>query len=271
MGTVSVPPDEALEAELTALRERAYRPGGDIDGDPVALGRLADLEAWHAGAMHDARHDESAEPDAAADASVDAGLIVAATDSLPVPVPAVEAPEDTAPSTRGWIADVRVRFFLLGVVVAVTALLGGPVLLSWISPSPGRFEGAQEPGGVQAPNVVLRPSTTPPDTQTRGLVAALDVTLDPSTLRHYEAFGSLSLWSARDDRGNRCLVAIQPSADALLAAKCAPLGSDPTIYVSDGTVLADGGLPVGTVARFVLVGDSVSAWIYEGASRVRAP
>ena len=36
--------DEGVAAELRALRNRAYAPGGDIADDPVALARLAELE-----------------------------------------------------------------------------------------------------------------------------------------------------------------------------------------------------------------------------------
>ncbi|MDD7927992.1 hypothetical protein [Microbacterium thalli] len=37
--------DDGLDAELRALRARAYAPGADIDADPAALHRLAELEA----------------------------------------------------------------------------------------------------------------------------------------------------------------------------------------------------------------------------------
>ncbi len=36
--------DPAERAELAALRHRAYAPGADIDGNPIALARLAELE-----------------------------------------------------------------------------------------------------------------------------------------------------------------------------------------------------------------------------------
>lgn len=39
--------DDGVEAELRALRARAYAPGADIDADPAAVRRLAELEALH--------------------------------------------------------------------------------------------------------------------------------------------------------------------------------------------------------------------------------
>lgn len=88
-----------MREELRALRERAYGPDADIEGDPAALDRLLELEAAASvaspsvKAASEARNSPSAQGD---DESVATGRIAA-----PVPV----SPDD--PSTDAEATDSR--------------------------------------------------------------------------------------------------------------------------------------------------------------------
>jgi hypothetical protein len=243
MGTRNVPPVEALEVELAALRSRAYGARADIDGDPTALARLTQLEEWHATAGRERPgSDIAADPDA-----VEA-------------MPALAGPRSFAREAgprrpiRSPLDGARTRVVALTVGVAAATLLVAAGLYVWASPRP---------------DAVLQLTERPPDSQATRLAGYVrHLLVDNTTLEAYEPFLGVDVYSASSALGNECLLVIEPTTDNVLGATCVPTGAEPVVYIYDVPLFGTGdwhrGLPAGSVVRFVLSGDSVTAWVYEG-------
>ena len=258
MGMGSVPPDGALEAELAALRARAYGADADIDGDPRALRRLAELEEWHAAMMAaavDAEH-PSAEPEGPAPGSSPAwtGQSGAAAPTARTLDRLPSAGATRGAESLGRLSRTRVGAIALGAagVAAIAAVVAG--VIAWTAPQPDaslRFTGALP--GEQA----LRLADF-----ARGQLVST------SSLRGFQPWGELEVWGAQSALGNRCLLIMEPSTDSLHAASCVPPPAQPIAEVYDVPVASGEGwhegLPVGSVVRFVLEGDVVEVWVFEG-------
>jgi len=125
--------DDGADAELRALRARAYAPGGDIADDPAALARLTELEA---------RRRERSEPAARARAvaapAVAAASSPADTDAAPLAPDddlddAPPSDPDAGPAEAGPARPARgLRTALMwaGSLVAVAALAAGITLFA---------------------------------------------------------------------------------------------------------------------------------------------
>lgn len=262
MGTDTVPPDDALEVELAVLRARAYGVDADIEDDPRAAARLAELEAWHtdrtgevgeadAPFREPARHTHHAPP---TPDTTDAAL----------PGPLVEDVGESrmprAARVRDGLARAarsRVGVFAAGAATAAAAAL---LVVSWFA--------LQAP----EPDAVLYETSVRDREQVQRLADYARVLLvDESTLRGHGSFRGVQLWTATSTLGNRCLLAIEPSTDRFLGADCVPPDAEPTVAIYDVPVRSldewHDGLPRGTVVRFVLSGDVVTVWVHEGAQQ----
>ncbi|QLD12111.1 hypothetical protein [Microbacterium oleivorans] len=123
--------DDGADAELRALRARAYAPGGDIADDPAALARLSELEAR--------RRERPARVTAArADAApaVEAVSVAAEPHDAAADVPAADedavvataAGFDAAPPRRA--RGLRTALMWGGSLVAVAVLAAGVTLFA---------------------------------------------------------------------------------------------------------------------------------------------
>lgn len=171
--------------ELAALRRRAYGPDADIDADPDAQARLAELE------HESARRGPSGSAGAATDAepvSVRPGSI-STSDAIVVPLPPDTASvRVTAGRMRGLTAFIAVGTSVL----AVFAL--GPVVLDRLNqPQPvARLEPLDE-----VPRGTALPMIEPEQLRFWGVT-------DPDFVPHGE-YGALDVWSTTGARGRQCL------------------------------------------------------------------
>lgn len=248
MGTETVPRDHALEVELAALRARAYGAHADIADDAAALERLRELEAWHAAGVRGAADNDQASRSDGSSASV------------PAEPGATADPTAAARPSRGRAllrraARTGAGLFALGAAAMAVAVLLGAVVFAWSSPRP---------------DAVLAAVDAQPQPHVLRLVDyARELLIDKTTLHGYEPFHDVELWGADSALGNSCLIALERSSDRLLAATCVPPGAEPVIQIYDVPIRAldewHEGLPVGSMVRFILSGDEVSAWVYEGS------
>jgi len=230
--------DDALEAELSALRARAYGVDADIGADPVAVARLAELEELHAAATVAAPR-ETEPPDRAAEYA--------------------EAVVGGRPDLPAGKRRTRTGAFFAGAAVATVAGLAVAGWMTWTAPHP---------------DMTLRATGAAPSDQVLRLTDyARRQLVKKSTLRAYEPALGLEVWSARSVLGNDCLLVFETATDELLNVGCVPPPAEPLVEVHDVPVAWmerwTEQFPTGTVVRFVRAGDVVDVWIYEGADRTR--
>lgn len=229
--------DGALEAELTALRARAYGVDADIGADPVAVARLAELEELHAAAAARAAHEtEPLEPGEDSARGVEAGG------------------DRSDAGGVGWWRRTRAGAFLAGAAVATVAAVAVVGSMLWSAPRP---DATLEPTGAAPSDQVLHLT----DYARRQMVVK-------QTLRAFEPILGLEVWSARSGLGNSCLLVFEPVTDDLLGVGCVPPPARPIVEIYDVPVAWmerwTEQFPTGTAVRFVLNGDVVDVWIYEG-------
>jgi hypothetical protein len=243
----------AAERELQALRLRAYGPHADIDGDPVALARLEELEAAHALAAHGTPPEQSL-PSALGSPPVDAPpdrraspvALATASASVGVAPPSLTRPTAARPRWRAWLIAAAV-VAILGLVYSGTRLVG------------------------DHPEATLRPTGSAPDTRVYGmLIYASELRIASSTLRSFGTYRGIETWVGEDAFGSPCLLAFDRSADELLGAECTPPGAELITDVGvwplwDRDFGAD--LPDGSVIRFVHRGDTVDVYHFTAADR----
>ena len=85
--------------------------------------------------------------------------------------------------------------------------------------------------------------------------------IDPSTLRGYEPWGAIEVWSATNDFGSPCLIAFERETRDVVSTSCVPEPADLFIDVMGF------GLPDGGRTRFIGAGDTLAVHVYlpEGA------
>ena len=224
------------DRELDELRARAYGPDPDIDGDPAALARLRELEAAH-----------RAEVESRADA----------------PTRESESGTDVAPSPRvkksSWRSLMQhataTWWSRLAWSVGALVVAGGIVATVLIASAP-------------RPDATLHPTAAAAeaDDLVRRLVVeeAPWLEIDTSTLRPYESFLGLEVWSGMNAFNSPCLVAVHQKNDILSEWRCAPSPADLIMDVEstgDGFEGFDGVAGDGII-RFMLRGDTVEAYVY---------
>jgi len=228
------------DRELDELRARAYGPDPDIGGDPAALARLRELEAAH-----------RAEVESRADAPTRAPTRESATATDAPPSPRVKKGSWRSlmqRATATWWS--RLAWSVGALVVA-----GGIVAMVLIASAP-------------RPDATLHP--TEAEAEADDLVRRLVVEeapwleIDTSTLRPYESFLGLEIWSGVNAFDSPCLVAVHQKNDILSEWRCAPAPADLIMDVSstgDGFEGFDGVAGDGII-RFMLRGDTVEAYVY---------
>ena len=87
--------------------------------------------------------------------------------------------------------------------------------------------------------------------------------IDGSTLRAYESYLGLELWSAENAFGSPCLIAVERSKNLFSEVGCAPSPAALFIDVSSWDDDFDGH-PGDGIIRFFLRGDTVDVYIYFG-------
>jgi len=242
--------------ELRALRARAYGPNGDIQDDPVALARLSELESARVAieiaptssdlAMDASRLAVGAGHASAADADpalVDAGPTEISAEK---PTRSLWRRARTTTSNRVWL--------VAGTVVVILALIWA---IDWVLSS--------------HPDATLAPIAEEADVQTLNLIDSTPILqIDSSSLRGYEAYRGLELWSAQDAEGFECLLAIERASDNLIAANCAPPDAGLRLevggYPESGEVRYEDGLTPGSVIRFTLSGARIDVLLFPAAA-----
>jgi len=231
--------DGPLEAELTALRARAYGVDADIGADPVAVARLAELEELHAASAGSAVAETGRVPGRSADTrSIDLG------------------PGDSGDVRPGWWRRTRAGSFLAGAAVATAAAAVVAGWMLWTAPRP---------------DLTLHATAASPSDQVLRLTDyARRQLVMKSTLSAYEPALGLEVWSARSVLDNDCLLVFEPVTDELLAVSCAPPPARPIVEIHDVPVAWTEKwteqFPTGTAVRFVQTADTVEVWIYEGSN-----
>ncbi|GAA5027971.1 hypothetical protein ACFQRL_05995 [Microbacterium fluvii] len=230
MGVAGRPPE--ADAELAALRRRAYGPGGDISGDATALARLRELETLGRDAGSGAQDGPRPTPAPPADAPRPPST---PSDAVTAPPVAGDDGAAVAPSLRHRIG----RWPLLAAAAAAgaaAALIATALLAPRPTATLAPVSAAQATGGFPADS-------------------ALDwYGLTRQQLTAFQAFEAARPWAGVNDEGAQCLfVAV---AAEWAAAGCTPAGLDPVV---DVTVTADSplsdDLEVGSVVRFTRHGD----------------
>ncbi len=203
----SRPPD--IERELNALRARAYGPDADIEADPVAMARLAELETAHLAAVAAARRTAGATaPDAA------------------VAAPAIEAPQEASPHrmSRAWL-------------IAGVAVLSGLAIAAAVWNLAPRPDATLQQVAAEANSDIIRVLSA----QGRGPVA--------STLRRFEPYHGVRVWSVENHAGKVCYVVWDLAASGRFSITCAAPGTE-----------------VALTLRVVSEGDEFGRWLADGSS-----
>ena len=224
--------------ELFGPRAQSHGPRPDIPEDADGVARLAELEAAQG----------------AGSASPVSDRVEIADESATPPSPVVD-PGAAASAKEGWSRSLwrratatRLRRVAWGVgsLVGVGAVVATVVLLS-----------------VPRPDATLPRTAAEADDQVLRLVrdelSLLEI--DGSTLRAYESYLGLELWSGENAFDSPCLMAVERSKDAVSEATCAPPEADLFIDVSSSGDSFDGH-PGDGIVRFILRGDRVDAYIY---------
>ena len=90
------------------------------------------------------------------------------------------------------------------------------------------------------------------------------VSPDMSTLRQYQSYRDIKLWSLTDERGYLCLAAWERGLSGRFAYQCAPPGIEPLVDLEAEREGGDGfgeWLPEGSFVRFQLHGAGVDVYL----------
>jgi hypothetical protein len=225
----------ARAAELADLRRRAYGPDADIQADPHALARLAELEREFSPVTR-------ADPDAPAGAD---GSPSAADEDAATPPPATDHGRG---ARRGGVA--RVIAFVASIVAALA--LGALAVDQLTQPRPV----ARLPALAEPPRGTSLPALS------RELLQLFDGR-EPVFVSHGE-YGALDLWSTEDARGQRCL-AVSVGGD-VPGFDCTVPTIDTIVNIrSQNSWMPEnpegGPIPNGSALRFVLRDDVVEVYV----------
>jgi hypothetical protein len=181
--------------ELNDLRARAYGPKPDIEADPAAMSRLIELEAAHTAAV------SFVSATASADHHTSGGTprYAPAAGDAPEGSPPPKA-EPMIPTTSGegsgrpaWHRATLLRsrvWFVVGAVLVVATLIYAAIWL--LTPHP---------------DATLHPTAAEPDNSGIQELTADVGDPDISTLRHFEPYREIAVWSVDNGSGDICLLA----------------------------------------------------------------
>ncbi|HKP07780.1 MAG TPA: hypothetical protein VJU58_11065 [Microbacterium sp.] len=215
------------ERELDTLRARAYGPDADIDADPGAMARLVELEAAHLAAVTAVR---------AAGATADVDVDV---DAVAVAAPVIEFPHEASRRHRAWLsAGVIV---LCGIAVAAAV---------WnLAPRP---DATLREAAVEGGSDIIRVLSA----QGRGP--------DASTLRRFEPYHDVGVWSFQNAAGKVCFVVWDRLASGRFSIKCALAGTEVALSLtveSEGVDDFAPWLPDGSIVDFHLREHTVDVFV----------
>jgi hypothetical protein len=232
--------------ELAELRARAYGPDADIVDDPVALARLVELES-----LASRRHGSVA---AAAVALDDESTPITALDSRVGPSSQPAAVEDAA-TVRPQKKPSRAIF-----AVSVTVALGLVAVGSSVLTPPSDVTLHQR---TEIPQAAITQLGTVGELRYLGI--------RPHSVRLYDEYQGLNVWSARRGIGTTCLF-ITAETPPRWRVDCTPSTGEPTIDLvryRDGSRLAGfesiGDVPVGSIRQLVLRNGAVIARVVEAS------
>ncbi|MFK4805367.1 hypothetical protein ACI3KX_05845 [Microbacterium sp. ZW CA_36] len=181
--------------ELNDLRARAYGPEPDIEADPAAMSRLIELEAANIAAVTpvsvtaSADHHTSGATPMFAPASGDAAEGSRPPGAEPM-IPTTSG-EGAGRPARHRATLLRSRaWFVVGAVVIVASLIYAAIWL--LTPHP---------------DATLHPTAVEPDNSVIQELTADVGNPDISTLRHFERYREIAVWSVDNGSGDICLLA----------------------------------------------------------------
>ena len=223
--TEGSPRPSDTERELAELRARAYGPEADIEADPAAMARLAELEAAHLSAVTAER---------------------AGGSTVVAPVPAAASAEPTRdPRPAGARRPSR----RAGVVIGATVLVGALAAAGWnLVPRP---DATLQQIAVEANSDIIRVLSA----QGRGPV--------PSTLRRFEPYHDVRVWSVEDHAGKICFIVWDLAESGRFSIKCAPPGTAVALTLSVAREADEFGrwLPDGSNVDFRFREDTVDVFV----------
>ena len=233
--------DAAEDAELAALRRRAFGPDADILDDPAALARLQELE-------------ESVLPPPAqvpAPASSErraTGIPLDEDDDL-------EAPK--AARLSGRLRD-RMARFTAGRLGRITSILAAVVLIGAVGGAIGWQIGQPHPDRVlHVDGTHYTPSGQGTDLWLKEMYGIT------GSFRGHEPYGRVHVFTGTARDGSECMV-LMIGADDAVGTSCSPppLPASADLFIFPGWTKVYTGLelPAGSVVRFVQSGDDVEVW-----------
>lgn len=213
------------DREFYELRRRAYGPDPDISVDPPGLARLRELESTDR----------------------------ADVNSLPVAPASENAADSEAPADAASMEHPVPRWSRLYWAGAALVLAGGIVTTTLLLSAP-RPDATLHPTGAAVDNLLYE----------RVVGGAHLLKIEVSTLRGYESYLGLEIWSGVNAFGSPCLVALHRASGNLSDVRCAPAPADLMMDVSSSGDGFEGfeGRDGDGIIRFVLRDGTVDAYVY---------
>ena len=248
----STPSD--ADRELNDLRARAYGPDPDIDTDPAARERLVELEAARLSsraAVPDIGSNvapvaDAARPGAHATVGVVAEHAAPTAESLTELLLPVTSGEGGGRSL--WHHATATRRRRLGfIAVAIVAAIVLIYAITWLL--------GPHPDATQHRIAV--------EIEFADVLSIQGVSHDNSTLRQYEPYRDIKLWSVIDDRGYFCLAAWEQGLSGRVGHQCAPPGTElfVDLEAGQGSDSFAAWLPDDSFVRFQLRGAGVDVYL----------
>ena len=260
-------PRSDAERELDELRRRAYGPHPDIQSDPAALVRLAELEAARTASPRAATGTDVTAPAAAPDSgSVAHPAWTRINDEWPDSTTSIAPVTEarTGPTSSIWrrLTAKRVRRYSF-IAGALAVFIAGVLTVAWIV--------------RPHPDAILHPVADKADVAVLTMLKFLS-TLEfawgeaagQSSFRGYQQYRGVEPWFFVDGRGYHCFMLITRSGPFVDGANCVPPGVDLFADISGDSLSADDGmedLPNGSIVRFHYRGDSVDVFLYPASSK----
>jgi hypothetical protein len=253
-----------VERELDELRRRAYGRHPDIQSDPAALVRLAELEAERTASLHAAVGTEVTAPAAAPGSgpvahSTWTTFIDEWPESASSIAPVTES--NTGLMSSAWRERIATRvrhysFMATALSVFVAVFVASVITVAWIV--------------RPRPDATLRPIADKADNAVLNMLVFLGADADPSSFRGYQPYLGVEPWFSVDRQGFQCFMIIDRSGPTVDGANCVPPGVD--LFADTGADFVsagDGmkGLPNGSIVRFHYRGDSVDVFLYPASSK----
>jgi hypothetical protein len=256
-------PRSDAQRELDELRRRAYGPHPDIESDPAALVRLAELEAAHTASLRAATGTEITAPAAAPDSGPGAhSTWTTFIEEWPEPATGIAfvAEPRTGLMSSAWrrraATQVRRYSFMATLMSTALAVFVAAVITAALIVRP-------------RPDATLHQIADKADSAVLQMLAFLGADADPSSIRGYQPYMGVEPWFSMEKKGLQCFMIIVRSGPTVEGANCVPPGVDLFADVGPDFLSADDGtegLPNGSIVRFHYRGGSVDVFVYPASS-----